>query len=77
MIRDLESDSSLLLVPPMDGAAGCCVGYTFDMSVNLGNSSHYDVNNASQGYSVWTERGDPWPWCQLVLCHAKSAWNET
>lgn len=31
------------------------VGYTIDMSINLGNSSHYDVNDASQGYSVWTE----------------------
>lgn len=31
------------------------VGYTIDMSVDLGNSSHYDVNDASQGYSVWTE----------------------
>jgi len=31
------------------------VGYTVDMSINLGNSSHYDVNDASQGYSVWTE----------------------
>ena len=25
------------------------------MSVNLGNSSHYDVNDATQGYAVWTE----------------------
>ena len=31
------------------------VGYTIDMSVNLGNSSLYDVNDASQGYSMWTE----------------------
>ena len=31
------------------------VGYTIDMSVNLGNSSHFDVNDASQGYSLWTE----------------------
>ena len=31
------------------------VGYTIDMSINLGNSSHFDVNDASQGYSVWTE----------------------
>ena len=34
---------------------GCGVGYTDDMSVNLGNSPHYNVRNASQGYSVWTE----------------------
>jgi hypothetical protein len=32
-----------------------CVGFTIDMSVDLGNSSHYDVGNVSQGFSVWTE----------------------
>ncbi len=26
--KDLESNSGLLPVPPMDGAAGCRVGYT-------------------------------------------------
>ena len=31
------------------------VRYTIDMSVNLGNASHFDVNDASQGFSVWTE----------------------
>ncbi len=31
------------------------VGYTIDMSINLGNASHYDVHNASRGFSVWTE----------------------
>jgi hypothetical protein len=40
------------------------VGYTIDVSVNLGNASHYDVHDASQGYSVWTEenpgRGANW-----------------
>ena len=40
------------------------VGYTIDMSVNLGNSSHFDVNDASQAYSVWLEemlgRGENW-----------------
>ena len=29
------------------------VGYTIDMSINLGNSSHFDVHaDASQGFSV-------------------------
>ena len=40
------------------------VGYTIDMSVNLGNSSHFDVHDASQGFSVWTEEvlgvGENW-----------------
>lgn len=55
VIRDLESDAGVLPLPPMDGAGGSHVGCTVDMSVNLGNSSHYDVHDASQGYSVWTE----------------------
>jgi hypothetical protein len=48
----------------MDGAAGCRVGYTVDMSVDLGNSSHSDIHDASQGFIVWTEevpgRGANW-----------------
>jgi hypothetical protein len=40
------------------------VGYTIDMSINLGNSSHFDVNNASQAFSVWLEEivghGENW-----------------
>ncbi|KAI2495151.1 hypothetical protein MHU86_19382 [Fragilaria crotonensis] len=40
------------------------VGYTVDMSINLGNSSHFDVNDASQGFSLWTEEvpgcGENW-----------------
>jgi hypothetical protein len=57
VIRDLESDSGLKPEPPMDGKGdqGCRVGYTIDVSVNLGNASHYDVHDASQGFSVWTE----------------------
>ena len=64
VVRDVESDSGLLPVPPMDGEGGCRVGYTIDMSINLGNSSHFDVHDASQGFSVWTEeirgRGANW-----------------
>ncbi len=58
MIRDLESDSGLKPELPMDGKGdqGCRVGYTIDVSVNLGNASHYDVHDASQGFSVWTEQ---------------------
>jgi hypothetical protein len=39
----------------MDGINGQRAGYTIDMSVDLGNASHFDVHDASQGYSVWTE----------------------
>jgi hypothetical protein len=31
------------------------VEYTIAMSVNLGNASHFDLHDASQGFSVWTE----------------------
>jgi hypothetical protein len=33
----------------------CRVTHTMDVSVDLSNSSHYDVNDASQGFSIWTE----------------------
>ncbi|KAI2513045.1 hypothetical protein MHU86_1336 [Fragilaria crotonensis] len=36
------------------------VAYTIDLSYNLGNSSHFDVNDASQGYSCWTEEMLGW-----------------
>ena len=57
MIRDLASNSGLKPEPSMDGEGdqGCGVGYTIDMSVNLGNASHYNVHDALQGFSVWTE----------------------
>jgi hypothetical protein len=64
VIRDTEGDSGLPPVVPMDGEGGWRVGYTIDMSVDLGNASHYDIHDASQGYSVWTEefpgRGTNW-----------------
>ncbi len=31
------------------------VGYTIDMSIDLGNLSHFDVHNTSKVFSVWTE----------------------
>jgi hypothetical protein len=40
------------------------VGYTIDLSFDLGNSSHFDVNDASQAYSCWTKEmlghGEKW-----------------
>ena len=33
----------------------CKVGLTMDISCNLQNSAHYDVNDATTGYAVWTE----------------------
>jgi hypothetical protein len=55
LIKTLESDSGVPMMSPMDGKDGDWVGRTIDMSVNLGNSSHFDVNDCSQGFAVWTE----------------------
>ncbi len=57
VVRDMESDSSCQPISPMEGNPHkkCSVGFTIDMSVNLGNSSHFDVHNASQGLSARTE----------------------
>jgi hypothetical protein len=56
VIRDTEGNCGLHPVVQMDGEGRQRVGYTVDMSVDLGNSSHYDFNDASQGYSLWGKR---------------------
>ena len=55
VIRDTEGNCGLHPVVPMDGEGGRRVGYTVDTSVDLGNASHYDFNDASQGYSQFLE----------------------
>jgi hypothetical protein len=54
--QDLENDSAMSPVQGMDGdKESAHVGHTMDLSVNLSNSSHYDVNDGCQGFSIWTE----------------------
>ena len=53
VIRDTEGNSGLQPVPPMDGEGGRRVGYAVDVSVDLGNTSHVDIHDGSQGYSVF------------------------
>jgi hypothetical protein len=57
VMRDMESDTGLQPISPMEGdphkKRGA--GFTVDICVNLGNLLHFDVHDASQGYSVWTE----------------------
>ena len=56
VVQHMEADTSLPPIPPMNGnGIGLRVGYTIDTSVDLGNSSHLDLNDASQGFSVFTE----------------------
>ena len=56
VVQHMEGDTSLPPIPPMDGnGIGLRVGYTIDTSTDLGNSSHLDLNDASQGLSVFTE----------------------
>jgi hypothetical protein len=49
----------MMLLTALKGMEGdgnlCYVTHSMDLSVNLSNSSHYDVNDASQGFSIWTE----------------------
>ncbi|KAI2493370.1 hypothetical protein MHU86_21152 [Fragilaria crotonensis] len=57
IIQDVEEDGDL--DPPeggMNGDGGCLrVSFTMDVSVDLANASHFDVNDATQGFSIWTE----------------------
>jgi hypothetical protein len=63
VIQDLETDSGVEYIPEMSGGTGDGeqrvgmhrISTTMDLSVNLANASHYDVNDASQGFSIWTE----------------------
>ena len=56
VIQDLETDSGFKPIPQMSGDGGSYkVSTSMDLSVNLSNASHYDVHDASQGFSIWTE----------------------
>ena len=56
VLQDLEIDSGLKPTPQMSGDGGSYkVSTSMDLSVNLSNASHYDVHDASQGFSIWTE----------------------
>jgi hypothetical protein len=62
---ELDDDESIVHEKARAKVERCRrVGYTIDMSINLGNASHFDVHDASPGYSVWTEevpgRGANW-----------------
>jgi hypothetical protein len=56
VIQDVEDDAALLPRHGMkgDGKFGR-VSHSMDVSVDLSNATHYDVNDASQGFSIWTE----------------------
>ena len=56
VIQDTEGDAGVRPVVDMAGdVKGNRVGGLIDMSVDLANASHFDINDASQGFSVWTE----------------------
>jgi hypothetical protein len=56
VIQDTEGDASVSPAADMAGdVKGNCVGGSIDTSVDLANASHLEVNDASQGFSVWTE----------------------
>ena len=59
VVQRMEADTSLPPIPPMNGnGIGLRVGYTIDMSVDLGNSSHLDLNAARKGL-VYLQRRRP------------------
>ena len=76
VLRDLKSDADMSPVSPMEGSTShnLRAGYTVEMSVNLGNASHCNVHDASEGYSVWTEdvpgSGKNW-YCILPNVHGR------
>jgi hypothetical protein len=56
VIQNTEGDTGMKPCAAMAGdVAGNRVGYSIDTSSDLGNSSHIDSNDASQGYGLWTE----------------------
>jgi hypothetical protein len=56
IVHDMEEDSGVVPVEPMGGdEQGLRVGYSIATSVDLGNAAHYDVHDASQGFSAKTE----------------------
>ncbi len=54
MMQDFENDSGMQLPPGMEGGQ-CRVTLSMDLSINLANSSQYDVYDASQGFTIWTK----------------------
>ena len=56
VIQDTEGDTGFKPCAAMAGdAVGNRVGMSIDASVNLANASHFDSNDASQGYSLFLE----------------------
>ena len=53
-LQDYERDVGVVADKRMETAISK-VGLTLDISHNLSNASHFDINDASQGFSVWTE----------------------
>ena len=56
VMRDLERSAQQVPCDDMRGKHDCGM-CTQDFSINLTNSSHYDVGDASRGYAVWVEGG--------------------
>jgi hypothetical protein len=67
--QDIEDDAGVSRLPGFEGEnrkmsrrkgdgvppCFCFLCHTMDLSINLANASHYDVWDASQGFSIWTE----------------------
>jgi hypothetical protein len=80
IIQDAEADWLVTLAPLilewMGMGSSLCTSYSMDISVDLKNASHYNINNASQGcFSIWTEDepGCTWNW-NFVLPNVYGKW---
>ena len=56
VMHDLERCAEHVPCDDMQGKHDCGM-CTQDFSINLTNSSHYDVGDVSRGYAVWVEGG--------------------
>jgi hypothetical protein len=76
VMQDIEGNTGLQPVACMvDKGSVDRVAYSIDMSVDLGNASHYDVGDVSQGFLVWTEEV-PSLAANCFFCDAKCMWHE-
>jgi hypothetical protein len=58
VMQDFENESGMQHAPGMEGGQ-CRVTLSMGLSVNLENSTQYDVNDASQGFCICTEDHPP------------------
>jgi hypothetical protein len=78
-IRQTEAIANINPQEEMGGKNG--ISASMDISIDLGNSTHYDVNDSSPGFSIWTEtnRGEADNWFfvlpNILIRHNDKTYN--